>query len=123
MGSVAPIIFKGPVAAGTKVVKRYDLRREGTIQRLFNRLYSGSVGTFKIYAWLIEGEKWESILKFADPASPFISGDDDRDEFNVVIPFNRGNYLEIWAVNDGTETYDLNLTIELDYYGGKRRVI
>ena len=123
MGSVAPIIFKAPVAAGTKVIKRYDLRKDGTIQRLFNRLYSGSVGTLKIYAWLVDGEKWESILKFADAEAPYISGDDDRDEFNVVIPFKRGCYLEIWAVNDGTYSYDLNMTIELDYYGGQRRVI
>lgn len=124
MDSKSNVIFKSPVPAGTKVVKKYSLRKPGTIERIRNRFYSGPTGDLKVYAWLVDGETFESILKFADNNAPYISGDDDRDEFDVVVPFDRGNYIEIWAVNeDLVNEYSLNLTVELDYYGGKRRVI
>lgn len=123
MENKANVLFKGSVPSGQKLVKRYSLRKPGTIERIRNRLYSGSVGTFKVYVWLVYGEAYESVLKFADKLAPYLNGDDDRDEYDVTVPFKPGSYIEVWAVNEGDYSYDLNLTLEVDYYGGMRRVI
>lgn len=119
------VSFRGEVAPGTTRVFRYDLRKDGTIEEIVNRIYSGPVGLLKIRPYLVsQGEVFESMLKFSDGGNDYISGDDDRDRFDVTMPFVRGNYIEVRATNEsGLNPYDVNMSMTLDYYGGQRRII
>ncbi len=119
------VTFRGTVTHGTERIFRYDLRKPGTIEEINNRIYSGAVGLLKIRPYLVsQGEVYEAMVKHADGADDFLAGDDDRDRYDVTMPFDRGNYIEIRVKNDSdTYDYDLNMAITLDYYGGKRRVI
>lgn len=119
------VSFRGSVTHGTTRVFRYDLRKNGTIEEINNRIYSGAVGLLKIRPYLVsQGEVFEALVKHANGADDYLAGDDDRDNYDVTIPFERGNYIEIQVTNESdTYDYDLNMSMTLDYYGGKRRVI
>lgn len=117
------MILKGEVLAGQKRVVKRTIPEDCTIERLYNRLYSGSVGQFKIFPWIVRnGDIYESLLIFGDPQKPYLSGDDDRDEFDITVEARKGDRIEIWGVNDGTETYDINVGLTIDNYGGRKRV-
>lgn len=119
------VTFRGKVTHGTERIFRYDLRKPGTIEEINNRIYSGAVGLLKIRPYLVShGEVYEAMVKYANGADDFIAGDDDRDRYDVTMPFDRGNYIEVRVANESdTYDYDLNMSMTLDYYGGRRRVV
>jgi hypothetical protein len=119
------ISFRKLIPFGTTDVLTERIKGPGTIEGFRVRFYPGQQLALKV--WVViehKGGLTESLVTFAETSDEFLSGDDDRLEFDVVASVENDDFLKIKVQNtDIDNDYNLALDVTIDYYGGTQRVI
>jgi hypothetical protein len=119
------VSFRKLVPAGVTDVLSERIKGPGTVEGFRIRFYPGQQLSLKV--WVViehKGGLTESLVTFAETSDEFLSGDDDRMEFDVVASVENDDFLKIKVFNsDMVNDYNLAVDVTIDYYGGTQRVI
>jgi hypothetical protein len=120
------ISFREVIPAGTVVALEFNerVKGDGTVETLKVRFYRGQQKSLEVYPFIRhKGNKDESLITFAGNTR-HLSGDDDYFIYNVVTPVENDDQIMVQVKNiDPTNPYTMVVDVEIDYYGGKNRVI
>jgi hypothetical protein len=113
------------VPKGKSVEIKERIKADGTIEKVSIKFYQGQqLGLHVMPEVIHKGELRESLITYPSDAAQYLSGDNDYNNYAVVIPVRYDDYIRVYAENiDATYDYTLNIDIEIDYYGGVDRVV
>lgn len=119
------IAFIKNIAASTDLKLSERVKGEGTIEKFTVRFYPGQERSLQVRATVIhKGNKTEDLVTYPEGGENYLSGDDDSLSFNIVIPVENDDEIVLYVKNiDATYEYTLVAYIEIDYFGGKNRVV
>jgi uncharacterized membrane protein len=119
------VAFIKIIPAGTSAKLLERVKGEGTVEKLTVRFYPGQQKSLQVRAIIIhKGNKIEDLITYPEGGDSYLSGDDDSLVFNIVIPVENDDEIAISVKNiDASNDYTLMAFLEIDYYGGKNRVV
>lgn len=119
------IQFKRRIAAGETVILSERVKAPGTIEGLRVRFYPGQELALRVKPYVQhKGQKIEQFITYVEGGDDYLSGDDDREEYGVVMSVDYDDEIKIKVVNTSTTyAYTLNVAVTIDYYAGQDRVI
>lgn len=120
------IPFRKKIPAGqTEVRVSERIKALGTLQGIRFIFTPGQEGSLRVRPFIERKHGFlEPILTFPEGGDAFLSGDDVKLDFPVIIPVENDENVVIYADNiDAEDDYTLMVDVFIDYYGGKSRVI
>jgi len=122
-----PIVFKAVIAPGETKKFSERIKGDGTIEQMKVRFFQGQQKSLLVRPYVLhKGNKIEDLITYPEGTDTYLSGDNDYLEFDLVVPVENDDQLVIWVQNvdpDALDPYTLNLSVMIDYYGGKSRVV
>jgi hypothetical protein len=114
-----------PPSNGTPTILQERLKAPCTVEKLRVRFYKGQQLALQVNAYIEhKGQRYENLITYAEGTRKYLSGDDDRYEYDVVLTADNDDYIKVWVLNtDPTNPYDVIVDVMVDYFGGKERVV
>lgn len=101
------------------------IKGPGTIEGVYVRFYPGQQMALHVEP-VIEhkGALIEPLVTYAASGDSFLSGDDDKLDFPVVVSVEHYDLIKIkYSNTDPTFAYNLCVDVVVDYYAGRNRVV
>jgi len=119
-----PLLFKQSVPKGTKLELRERIKADGTIENIKVRFFAGQEMDLKVKPMLIKkGDMYVDLINYVG-ADKELSGDDDIFSFDTSLSVENDDEILIIAQNVNVDfDYTLFCIVQVDYYGGKKRVV
>jgi hypothetical protein len=119
------ISFRKQIPASASDIVTERIKAPGTIERVKVKFYQGQQLALQVRPTVEhKGKQIEDLITYAQGTNKNLSGDNDYFEFDVVVSVDYDDEIKIFVTNtDATNNYDLTVDIEIDYFGGKNRVI
>lgn len=121
------IYLKAQIQPGETKTITERIKADGTLENISVRFYQGQQLDLHVFPYIHrKGEKAgvESMLTFPEDCDQFLSGDDDYNNFPVIIPVYNDDEIKVRVENkDATNIYTLHIEFAIDYYAGAARVV
>jgi len=124
MNKQEPLLFKQNVPAGTILNLQERIKADGTIENIKVRFFAGQEMDLKVRPILIKkGDMYVDLIKYVGEDKE-LSGDDDIYSFDTSISVENDDEVLVIAENKSVDfDYTLFCIVQIDYYGGKKRVV
>lgn len=101
------------------------VKADGTVEKLKVRFFAGQEKSLQVRPYILhKGRKIEDLVTYPEGTNEYLCGDDDYLEFDLSIPVENDDEIVIAVSNmDIDDPYTLNVSVMIDYYGGKMRVV
>lgn len=117
---VKPLHFARKVSAGTSGTFTYNVRKDGTIENLDIRIYSGAEDELEIDVYVVNQESGlrRKVVETPDDQS-YIGGNEDFFQFRASQEVTSDDQIEIDYNNtDGNNPHRYKINVEIDRTGG-----
>lgn len=100
------------------------IKGDGVITAIKGQFYSGQALKLRVRPMVYKNQKLVTdLVSYAEGGEQYMAGDSEPIDHEIAIEVSNDDMLKVWVENTDTEIATLSLTIEVDYYGGKRRVV
>lgn len=118
------ISFRKRITAGQTVGFSERVKAAGTVEGVKVKFYVGQEKSLQVYPYIEhKGRKYESLITYPEGTDNYLSGDDEDNTYDVVVPVDNDDYVKVNVTNTSAYDYDLSCDISIDYYGGKNRIV
>jgi len=125
VNKVETISFMKTILASSTDIISERIKSDGTVEKIRVNFYSGPQGDLHVKPMLLrKGNKREELITYPIGTNQYLSGDNEVIEMNVNVSVENDDQIRLEVENvDATNDYTLNVQIEIDYYGGQKRVV
>lgn len=118
------IKFFRRLAPGETITLSERIKGDGLITAIKGMFYSGQALKLHIKPMVLKNQIMvTNLVSFPEDGEQYLAGDDEAINHEIAIEVSNDDMLKVWAENIDTDIITLSLTIEVDYYGGKNRVV
>lgn len=101
-----------------------NIRAHGTIERIMGKFNAGQQNQLQIRPYLFRtGERIEELVTYPSGQSRYLSGDNDSFDIGVDFDVYPDDQIRLDVTNASSYDYTCEISFEVDYVGGTRRVI
>lgn len=124
MNKQEPLLFRQNVPKGTTINLRERIKADGTIEKVIVRFFAGQEMDLKVKPQLVKkGDMYVDLIKYVGDEKT-LSGEDDTFTFDTSLAVENDDEILITAENINLDfDYTLMCIVQIDYYGGKKRVV
>jgi hypothetical protein len=116
--------FIKKILAGTSVTFAYLVKSEGTVERIFGKFYAGQEGSLQVRPYIeLTAARQEELITYPSGTDRYMSGENVTFDSAIDYDVKNGDQIKIDVNNTSIYDYTLNISFEVDYVGGKSRVI
>ena len=117
---IKPLHFGRKVGVSTSGTETYDVKKNGTVEKVEFRIYSGAEDTLRlnIYKKDQETDSKQQIIETPDDQD-FIGGNEDFFTFRTSVPVTSDDEIVVKYENtDGSNPHRYKMNMEIDRTGG-----
>jgi len=119
------VSFRKILTVGQETTMKEFIKDDGTIEGLRVRFNQGQQGSLLVRPYIeVKGGSIIDLVTYQQDSDQYLSGDDDKFEFDISLPVGRNDQICVYAKNNSA-TYGRTVVVDIivDYYGGQNRVV
>lgn len=121
-GGKETVQFTATIAAGTEQTFSYQIKSEGTVERIVGKFYPGQQGALHVRPYLLlNGDRPEELIRYVSGSNAYLSGDDREFDYPIDFEVQGDDTLKVYAQNVSAYDYTLEIAVVIDYMAGRMR--
>lgn len=117
------IVFSKSVGPGESGTMSERIKADATVEEVTAKFYFGQERALQANPYIHKtGNRIEQLVTYPEGSEKFLAGDDDYFIYNTALEVNNDDYVKVDYENKSVDqTYNLVMTVTIDYLGGKDR--